>query len=181
MKRNTDANRADGPPGSKQKVPNGGQVPTDVSAVDGRPLYYIDRPPTQALVIHCADPRFQTPFRRFVKEELGYGTYMPIVIGGGIHAFNNQIVLPKNFKVLWQQIKFALTVIKVPEVVIINHEDCVWYRTAQTDHPHLEPGVRARHDLGHAAKLLLQDFVGTRIRKFWAELHGEQVRFVEET
>jgi hypothetical protein len=160
---------------------NDRRVPTNVSAIDGRPVYHIDKPPPSALVIHCADPRFQTAFRRFVNEELGIATYVPVVLGGGIHGLANRTVLPKNFKVLWQQIKFALTVIKVPEVIIINHQDCVWYRTAQTVKPHIDSNTRAHGDLMHTARSLIEDFAGVRIRTFWAELNGDEVKFSEVT
>lgn len=157
------------------------QVPADVRAIDGRPVYQLDTQRPQALVIHCGDPRFQTAFRRFVTEELGIRPYLPIVLGGGIHAFGAQTLLPKNFKVLWQQVKFAVKEQQLSEVIIINHEDCQWYQKLQGYHTRIDTVTKGREDLGHAARLLLSDFAGIRVRTFWAELDGTTVRFEETT
>jgi hypothetical protein len=54
------------------------------------PGYWIETRPSDALVIHCGDPRFQAAFRRFITEELGISNYMPLIVGGGIHAFGVQ-------------------------------------------------------------------------------------------
>ena len=75
--------------------------------VDGKVHYEMDTAEIDTLVIHCADPRFQTAFRRFITEELGIASYTPIIIGGGIHAFGIRHLLPKNFKILWEPVSYT--------------------------------------------------------------------------
>ena len=146
---------------------------------DGRRGYRLETRRPEALVIHCGDARFQTAFRQFVTEELGIAHYLPIVIGGGVHAFGLQNLLPKNFKILWQQIKHALTVDKLNEVIIINHEDCLWYEKLKGYHPTVSIRNKGVLDLRTAAERILHDFSGVRVRTFWAAIQDNQVVFSE--
>lgn len=146
---------------------------------DGRIGYPLVTGPPQALVIHCVDSRFQSAFRQFLAEELGITRYFPIVIGGGIHAFGLQNLLPKNFKIIWQQIKFVLEVAKPKQVVIINHEDCLWYRHMQGYHPAVSAVTKGRIDLKTAAKKIIEDFSGVQVRTFWAAIDDGDVVFSE--
>ena len=84
---------------------------------NGSIVYKIDKAPSETLVIHCADPRFQIPFRRFLTEELRLENYTPIVIGGGIHALSSQSFLPKNYKILWEQVKFYVKEGKIRRII----------------------------------------------------------------
>ena len=83
-------------------------------------MYKINSSPPQALVIHCSDPRFQRAFREFITDELGISNYIPIVIGGGVHAMVMKTHLPENFENLWEQIDFFLKETKLKQVIIIN-------------------------------------------------------------
>lgn len=154
------------------------EVEADVIDADGRVSYPLDLRQSSALVIHCADPRFQAAFRRFVTEELGIATYTPLVIGGGAQSFGAQTFLPKNFKVAWQQVKFFISVGNLREVVIINHEDCLWYRHMSGYHPTIELPTKQKLDLAHTAKMVLADFAGVRVRSFMAKIDGDHVYFV---
>jgi len=147
------------------------------SAVSRR--YSLDSPEVEALVVHCADPRFQTAFREFVTDELGIHNYVPIVIGGGVHAFGVQSLLPKNFKVLWEQIKFAVTQRNVRQIIIINHEDCLWYERMKGYHPSIQSILKSKSDLKTAADIILHDFSGIHVRMFWAAIESGQVYFTE--
>ena len=145
----------------------------------GRLAYHLDNRPPEALVIHCADSRFQTAFRQFLNEELGITHYFPIVVGGGVHAFGLQNLLPKNFKIVWQQIKFALTVGKLKQVVIINHEDCKWYEHLKGYHPTVSPKHKGMLDLSTAAERIIEDFSGVQVRTFWAAIEDHGIVFSE--
>ncbi len=89
--------------------------------------------PPKALVIHCIDPRFQKAFDEFIHEKLGLdeGEYIPLLVPGGIASVGMGIseFLPKNHKVLREQIQLALEVYQAqePRVILINHEDCRAY------------------------------------------------------
>jgi hypothetical protein len=147
--------------------------------VDGKPVYKVDARPSQALVVHCGDPRFQSAFRLFITRELGFQNYTPLIIGGGVHAFGAQSFLPKNFKTLWGQIKFFVKVGQVKQVVIINHEDCLWYKKMQGYEAKLKLPVLGRQDLQTAARTILRDFTGVQVRSFWAALEGDNISFTE--
>lgn len=155
------------------------EIPADVTSIDGLAVYKIDRRPPEALVIHCGDPRFQDAFRRFVTEELGIRTYTPLIVGGGVHAFGAQTLLPKNFKTLWQQVKFFVKEQDLHDIIIINHEDCQWYRKLQGYFPQTGLSEKGRSDLLVAAGTLLKDFTGVRVRSYWAGLSGDDIVFSE--
>ncbi len=146
---------------------------------DGRILYKLDKASPQALVIHCGDPRFQTAFRRFITEELGINSYTPLVIGGGVHSFGARTYLPKNFKILWEQVKFFINVQGLKQVIVINHEDCQWYQKLKGYHPTVDAKDKGMHDLKEASLTILQDFAGISVRTFWAGLDADSVYFVE--
>ncbi len=80
-----------------------------------------------ALVIHCADPRFQTAFRRFVREELGVQMPMVIALPGVTSHFGMQAILPKNWNSMRKHIETMTERHKVARVILINHDDCKGY------------------------------------------------------
>jgi len=156
-------------------------IEPDIILSNGRALYPIDKAPSEALVIHCGDSRFQVAFRRFLTEELGIRSYTPVVLGGGVHAFGAQSLLPKNFKILWEQVKFFIKEGKLRRVIIINHEDCKWYEKMKSYHPRVQLPVKGQLDLRTAALKILKDFAGVRVESYWAGLDGGHVYFQKVT
>ena len=146
---------------------------------DGKQIYGLITRKPQAVVVHCGDPRFQSAFRRFLSEELGLSSYMPIIIGGGIHAFGVQSFLPKNFKIIWEQIKFAIKDVGIDQVIIINHEDCHWYEKLKGYHSKIQLPLKGKLDLKLAALTILKDFSSVKVRAFWAALEDDGVVFSE--
>jgi hypothetical protein len=143
--------------------------------------YALETAPPEALVIHCGDPRFQKAFREFVTAELGIKSYTPVIIGGGIHALGLQSFLPKNYKILWEQIKFFIKEQKLRQVIIINHEDCAWYKKMRSYHPTIEIPLKGMIDLRTSARTIMKDFIGVNVRMFFAGLDGDKVFFSEVT
>lgn len=80
-----------------------------------------------ALVIHCADPRFQEAFRGFVREELGIRIPMVIALPGVTSHFGMQAALPKNWNAMKSHLQTMTERHDVGRVVIINHDDCKGY------------------------------------------------------
>ena len=85
----------------------------------------------EAVVVYCGDPRLQTAFVPFIENELGLakGRYIPTVVGGGAGALAYPQRLPKEFK--FMKDRFELIHRAFPSVkraVLINHEDCIYYR-----------------------------------------------------
>jgi hypothetical protein len=144
-------------------------------------VYPVNKQQAEAIVVHCADPRFQSAFREFVNKELDITSYIPLVVGGGIHSFGVEKLMPKNFKIVWEQIKFFVKEAKVRKVIIINHEDCLWYKTMKGYYPTIELPVKGKLDLKTAAQRILKDFTGVEVRSFWAGLKDEEITFSETT
>jgi len=142
-------------------------------------IYRLDRTPSEALVIHCGDPRFQSAFRRFITEELGFQNYTPVIIGGGLHAFGSQSLRPKNLKVLWEQIKFFVRHRGLKKIIFINHEDCQWYARMIGYRSPVDLPVLGRVDLQTAATKIAEDFMGVDVRSFYAALDGDRIVFEE--
>lgn len=147
----------------------------------GKLVYKIDDTPSETLVIHCADPRFQTAFRRFITEELGLKNYTPIVVGGGIHALSSQTFLPKNFKILWEQVKFYIKEGKIRRIIFINHADCKWYEKIHGHLPRIDLPIKGQQDLRTAAEIILHDFAGVHLETYFAHLDGNEVTFERVT
>lgn len=167
---------------SKEPRPLGaGEIEAAVIMEDGKPTYMVNKLPPQALVIHCGDPRFQEAFRQFIREELGITSYAVIIAGGGVHSLGMQTFLPKNFKILWEQIKFFIKQQRVPQVIVINHEDCLWYDKMKGYHPKLDKLLKGKLDVLTAAKVILGDFPLVEVRAFWAGLDGDRITFTELT
>lgn len=152
-----------------------------VVARASRQTYRVNKVAPQALVIHCGDPRFQEAFRKFVTTELGIANYAPLIIGGGVHALGMQSFLPKNFKILWEQIKFFIKQQRLTQVIVINHEDCIWYDKMKGYHPKIDKLLKGKLDVLTAAKVILGDFPLVEVRAFWAGLDGDEIVFTELT
>lgn len=80
-----------------------------------------------ALVIHCADPRFQEAFWSFVREELGIRIPMVIALPGVTSHFGMQAALPKNWNAMKSHLQTMTERHNVSRVIIINHDDCRGY------------------------------------------------------
>ena len=97
--------------------------------------YRANKQPAGAIVVHCADPRFQDAFREFVHARLGIANYIPLVVGGGIHPFGVEQKMPVNFEAVRFQIEFFIRKTGVKDLIIINHEDCLWYKSMKQHYP----------------------------------------------
>ena len=147
--------------------------------VGGLGTYRLENITSNTLVIHCGDPRFQTAFHDFIRAGLGISNYTPLIIGGGIHAFGMQTFLPKNFKIIWEQIKFFVKEGELDQIIIINHEDCKWYEKMKGYYGNISLPLKGKKDLKQAALKILQDFSGVSVRTFWAGLDGDNIVFTE--
>jgi hypothetical protein len=85
----------------------------------------------QAIVVYCSAPRFQTAFDHFIEQELGLakGEFIPFVIAGGAGVLAHPQRLPKEFKFMRDRFELLRrTYPSVQRIVLINHEDCAYYR-----------------------------------------------------
>ncbi len=157
----------------------------------------VTNPTPKALAVHCADVRFRKAFRNFIEGDaskgcLGFGEedYVNLVIPGGVSSFSEAMLLPKQFKVIKEQIEFLLDHFKsIDTVILINHEDCAAYKVLKEKIGNaflrrvgsfLE---RQRIDLSEAAKAVMGiNTFKARIRLFMAKFANEehtQVTFEE--
>lgn len=131
--------------------------------------------PSDTLIIHCADHRFQGAFKKFIAEDLGISVFNPIVIAGGALALSSDHF--EKFGYIWDQIDFFIEDRGIRRVILINHEDCAWY---QYEHPDSKPDELkelGRSDLSTAAANVRDKHPGVEISLFWAELNGDKITF----
>lgn len=89
--------------------------------------YRLNEGEPEALVIHCADPRFQEAFRSFLSGELNINLPMVIALPGVTSHFGMQALLPKNWNAMKSYIRTMTERHQVARVVLINHDDCKGY------------------------------------------------------
>lgn len=130
---------------------------------------------SDGLVVHCSDPRFQEAFARFIREDLGLQKPIPIVVPGGIHDLVSPVRL-KAARHLWQQIEFALRIGSGRRLVIINHEDCLWYNRWNALVSSRVSDDLARH-LFTAAERLIEKRLSLEIECYIARIRGDQACF----
>lgn len=85
----------------------------------------------EAIVVYCSDPRFQMAFEAFLGNELGLtkGRFIPLVVAGGAGVLARPLTLPKEFKFMKDRLElFRSHFPSLTRVVLINHEDCAYYR-----------------------------------------------------
>jgi hypothetical protein len=137
----------------------------------------------EAVVVYCGDPRLQTAFVPFIENELGLpkGQYIPVVVGGGAGVLANPEKLPKEFK--FMKDRFELIHRAFPSVqraVLINHEDCIYYRLLAERIPGFLSGAASglRHrpgaDMERIARVFdrLLSHLGLRPELYYAKFAG---------
>lgn len=114
----------------------------------------------EAIVVYCCDPRFQTAFEPFVENELGLkkGQYIPLVVAGGAGVLAHPDRLPQEFQFLRDRLElFHEHFASIRRLVLINHEDCAYYKMLAGKVPGLQAPSRdprhwPREDLGQIAQ-----------------------------
>jgi hypothetical protein len=129
------------------------------------------------LVIHCSDPRFQAPFREFVRNQLGVERYALLAVPGGPHLLAPSEDLPKFPWVGWQWVRFLGKLGNSARVILIAHDDCRWYQDARF--AAAPAGLRARQirDLEEVSARLRERFGDARIERYYARREGEGAVF----
>jgi hypothetical protein len=110
----------------------------------------------QAIVVYCSTPRFQMAFDQFIERELGLakGQFIPVVVAGGAGVLAHPEKLPKEFKFMRDRFELLRrNYTSVKRVVLINHEDCAYYKMLAERipgflRPHADgPNHRPREDM----------------------------------
>jgi hypothetical protein len=121
----------------------------------------IPQPQPQAIVVYCSDPRFQTAFDRFIEEGLGLrkGQFIPLVVAGGAGPLAHPERMPKEFKFMRDRLDlFCGHFPSLQRLVLVNHEDCAYYRLlaekvpgSAREHAAAGPFHHSRDDLEQVA------------------------------
>ena len=133
----------------------------------------------QAIVVYCSTPRFQMAFDQFIEKELGLakGQFIPLVIAGGAGVLAHPERLPKEFKFMRDRFElFRKNYPSIRRIVLINHEDCAYYRMLTEKIPaflrrHADSEHHAaRDDLGPIAAIFtrLLAHLGVQVELYYA-------------
>lgn len=138
-------------------------------------LYPLKEGTSDALVVHCSDPRFQDAFHDFIRDELGIARPAVIVLPGSIASFGVQGFLPKRWHALRNQIELMAEHNDFPRVILINHDDCKGYAdVAKFFGGLVNVSTSQRKHLQNLAKYILKE----HLPNAQAELY--QARIVQE-
>lgn len=144
----------------------------------------------QAIVVYCSTPRFQTAFDQFIERELGLakGEYIPLTVAGGAGVLAHPERLPKEFKFMRDRFELLRkNYTSVKRVVLINHEDCAYYKTLAAKIPgflHLHgdgPAHRPREDMELVGAVFhrLLAHLGLQVELYYAHfLDGDSTKVV---
>jgi len=133
----------------------------------------------QTIVVYCSAPRFQMAFDQFIEKELGLtkGQFIPLVVAGGAGVLAHPERLPKEFKFMRDRFElFRRNYPSIRRIVLINHEDCAYYRMLTEKIPAFlrrhtgDEHHEAREDLGPIAAVFtrLLAHLGVQIELYYA-------------
>ena len=130
---------------------------------------------SDALVIHCSDPRFQDAFHDFIREELGLERPAIIVLPGSTASFGVQTLLPKRWHALRHQIELMAEHNDFPRVILINHDDCKGYAGIAKfiGGLHNVSSSQRRHLHGFAQYILKEHLPNTHVELYQAKIVQE--------
>lgn len=114
-----------------------------------------------ALVVQCSDPRYQPHFHDFLRRGLKLERYALLAVPGGAQFLTLVDYLPKFSWAGWRWVKFIGDIAPPSRVILIAHDDCLWYKHVRRGKPaeihakqlddlrRVEAGVRERFDNVH--------------------------------
>lgn len=143
----------------------------------------VANPNPEAIVIWCSDPRFQEAILGFIATDLKleFGQYVPFTVAGGPGTLGRPMELPKEFKFIKDRLELFHEHFKsIKRVIIINHEDCAYYKKlarAGELLTKLQEHCHASHDdMG-----LLKQIFNSTLKHLGVELDMYYARFTDET
>ncbi|MGH9733622.1 MAG: hypothetical protein ACRD8A_03395 [Candidatus Acidiferrales bacterium] len=89
----------------------------------------LNRTAADALVIHCGDYRFQAALHDFINRTLALASYDLMVIPGGPLALTLADPFPKYQWASRQWLRFFVEQHKLSRLVLIQHQDCGFYKS----------------------------------------------------
>ena len=132
-----------------------------------------------ALCIHCADPRFQTAFRQFIRDELNVRMPMVIALPGVTSHFGMSSALPKNWAAMKSHIRTMTERHDVGRVILINHDDCRGYAKIAEHFGGLTKIAAAQREHLHGlSNFIREEFLPhAQFELYQAHIVGKEVEF----
>jgi hypothetical protein len=138
---------------------------------------FVVREQPEALVIHCSDPKYQAHFQEFLHRHLGLESYELIAVPGGPQFLTLVEYLPKFGWTGWRWVKFLVDVAKPSRAILIEHENCRWYRDPRfwTEQGEMRP--RQINDLSAVRAGLKERYPAIAVESYFARHEAEHVVF----
>lgn len=141
---------------------------SEVTPVDGS---------TEALVIHCSSAPYQAEMHDFLAQGLRLRKYSLIAVPGGAQALTLVEFLPKFAWAGWRWTKFLVDLDKPQRLVLLGHQDCLWYTRMLPSRGTATVKERVIADLHKARHALAERFPGSTIETYYAGHAGNEAFF----
>lgn len=122
----------------------------------------------RALVLVCMDFRFQKAFRNFLVDQGLDNQYDLISVAGAAKVIANPTnqFEKENFE---KQLSLSISLHKISEVFLINHQDCGAYGSELAKDPKREQEVH-EIDLKKARQIILQKYPQLKVNLYFCTL-----------
>jgi hypothetical protein len=130
---------------------------------------------TNVIAVHCADPRFQPHFQRFLREDRGAPAYALLAVPGGPQMLARGGEVPA-VQAGWEWMEFLLGLVKPERVILIAHDDCRWYLDRGAAQAATQRETQSA-DLRRAREALLRHARGVVVELWWARLTDTAAAF----
>lgn len=87
------------------------------------------RTEADTLAIHCGDYRFQSALYQFLNDTLNLASYDLMVVPGGPLGLTFGEPFPKFGWASWRWLRFFIEQHKLARLVLIQHQDCGFYKS----------------------------------------------------
>ncbi len=132
-----------------------------------------------AAAVYCSDGRYGEAMDEFLHDCLGLPHYDRVAIPGGAACLAGHMLAMRERGALDRQLKFLVESHGISRVVLIAHQDCLFYK--HNVHPtklRLTPLEQLQAaDLAAVAKLLRDCHRDLHVDAYFARRVDEQVRF----
>jgi hypothetical protein len=129
------------------------------------------------LVVHCSDPRFQPHFHDFLRRALRLERYALLAVPGGAQFLTLVDYLPKFSWAGWRWVKFIGDIAPPSRVVLIAHDDCLWYKHVRGRSKLGEIHAKQLEDLRRVEAGVRERFRNVAVELYFARLEGNSATF----
>ena len=129
-----------------------------------------------ALVVQCSDPRYQPHFHDFLRRGLKLERYALLAVPGGAQFLTLMDYLPKFSWAGWRWVKFIGDIAPPSRVILIAHDDCLWYKHVRRGKP-AEIRAKQLEDLRRVEEGVRERFRDVEVELYFARLEESQATF----